>query len=301
MIVCLGDLMLDIIVDRRVVQDGMPSGIYVRPGGSGANTAVWAKRSGIEAAWNGVVAADQAAEVLVQSLKDEDVVVSVTRIPGGESGVVLSWLGRSAHRTMHSARSVASLIGPQHVDVELIRRARAVHITGYLLTTPGGLDAASLALEEGRKANCVLSFDASSPFVIRTIGVERLKEIFRHFQVDILLANRSEAAELTGILSARESAVALTPLTRIAIVKDGGHGSYLAQEGRCVFTKSNRVKPIDTTGAGDAFGGTWLGSFLQHGDTTRASETASRVAATAIQSIGARPSLRSGVESLGTP
>jgi sugar/nucleoside kinase (ribokinase family) len=288
MIVCIGDLMLDVLVLPGATQDALPSGIYLRPGGSAANTAAWAVWAGAKAALVAVIGTDEAGHLLLHSLTHDHVQSAVTSVEA-ESGVVISRIGRSGNRTMHSARWAAAHLRPEHIPADLIRAAVAVHITGYALTSEGGLQAAQRALTLGREASALRSVDPSCVPVIERVGREPFLRFLRAYAVDVIFPNREEAKVLTGLHHPAEAARALGEWVSFAVVKAGRRGCYLGNAGVVEHVPTARIKPIDTTGAGDAFAGTWLATYTQCVDAHAACIAANAAAARAIAVIGARP------------
>ncbi len=88
-------------------------------------------------------------------------------------------------------------------------------------------------------------------------------------RVDVLLINDSEARQLTGeinLVRAAEKVRAMGPST--LVIKRGEHGVLLFGEGeRFAATAFPLEKVIDPTGAGDAFGGGFMG-YLASCDST---------------------------------
>lgn len=71
------------------------------------------------------------------------------------------------------------------------------------------------------------------------------------------------------------------------IVKQGERGYLIAsQEAQC-FYEVNKVKPVDTTGAGDSFNGAFLAALMQGDDCEMAAYKAAQLAATVVQKKGA--------------
>lgn len=281
--------MIDILVTERNARDGMPEGIYSRAGGSAANVAAWATACGYPSAWVGVVGDDIAGDVLIQDLKACGVVPYGARLPASESGIVISWLGRTRDRTMHSARAAASRLQSEFLPLDVFEQATAVHVTGYSMTSPEGFQATQRALSIGRRKGALLSLDPSDPSIIRSVGVERIHELVTDLQVDVIFANRCEATALTGCKRPRLAAAILGRLVRYAIVKDSARGCYLYCSGRCLYIPAVPAPVVDTTGAGDAFAGAWLANYLTSYDAPTACRIAATRASHAIGWIGARP------------
>src|SRR5271166_723931 len=91
MIVCLGELLLDVVVRRgsELERDYLVEGVDVQPGGSAANVAAWLANQGIAAGFVGAVGQDFAGEMLIQDLRDRGVTHAVARVAGQPSGVLL--------------------------------------------------------------------------------------------------------------------------------------------------------------------------------------------------------------------
>ena len=289
MIVSVGDLLLDIMITATRRSDGMPEGIYLRPGGSAANVASWAARSGADATWLGVVGDDTAGDFLVADLERAGVKASVTKLRGFETGVVLSRLGIRGERHMHSARLAGSRLATEHVSEVVLRAASAVHVTGYAMNSTDGFHAAEAAFRLASEGGAFTSVDPSTRDVVRNIGRERFLRFLEDMKVQAIFANRAEAETIADTRGARRSAAWLSEHVPLAIVKDGARGSYLASSSLLQFTPAITTDAVDTTGAGDAFAGAWLATYLQCSDLKVASLKGTQAASRAIRSIGARP------------
>ena len=287
-LVCVGDLMLDILVTAPRLRDGMAGGIYVRPGGSAANVAAWAAQAGLRSAWLGSAGEGPAAELLLEDLRRHGVDPLPNLVPGCETSVVISRIGRNANRVMQSARWVANE-GVLDEQIEAIAGTEAVHLTGYLLASKTGRQSAEQILSAAQATGSLISFDPSDISVIRDAGVPFIRRLLRRFRVGVIFANAAEARELTGEADAKRAGARLAGWAGVAVVKLGGRGSIVFEpEPRPIPAK--RVKALDTTGAGDAYAGAWLANYLSSRDAFSAAVAATEAAGKAIQLIGGRPS-----------
>jgi sugar/nucleoside kinase (ribokinase family) len=85
-------------------------------------------------------------------------------------------------------------------------------------------------------------------------------------RVDVLAPNAREAMAMTGAASVDEAANALAARARLVVVKLGASGA-MAVDGCGVATApALRVRPIETTGAGDCFNAAFIMAMLE-GDT----------------------------------
>jgi ribokinase len=116
-------------------------------------------------------------------------------------------------------------------------------------------------------------------------------------QMDVIRPNASEARLITGVVVCdRESARAaarelLRRGAKAAVVQAGDQGDLLLNGAEEVWLPRFEVKPVDATGAGDAFASA-LAVFLAEGKSLRESATyASAAAALATTVLGAQASL----------
>lgn len=285
---CVGDLMLDVLIESRTLRDGMEGGIYIRSGGSAANVAVWAQRMGFPSAWVGTVGVHPTGELLLRELRESSVVPIHRVVDVAEPGVVISRIGRGAKRVMQSARWAATReLSASQLDA--LRRAAAVHVTGYTAAGPQGLAPLRQVLETSGERGGLLSFDPSDRGIIDLIGPAALTDLLAGAGLTVIFANDREASCLTGMTEPESAARALAEIAEVAVVKQGGRGCLLATSHGVLRIPAVRVKPVDTTGAGDGFAGAWLATHLMGSDPASAAHAGAAAAAEVVRSIGARP------------
>ncbi len=116
-------------------------------------------------------------------------------------------------------------------------------------------------------------------------------------QVDVLTPNEPEAEAMTGIAAADEGAPdrmadsLLAAGVRQLVITLGSRGSLIADTEHRVLVPAQRVKALDTTGAGDVFSG-FLAAALVQGETLQgAVAMATAAAGIAVTRAGARSDL----------
>ncbi len=84
---------------------------------------------------------------------------------------------------------------------------------------------------------------------------------------DVVKISDEEVEFLWGIKDEKEAAEKLLDEfgIRLAMVTMGPKGAYLANQNGAAYAKCPKVKPIDTTGAGDIFGGSAVSRLLKTG------------------------------------
>jgi sugar/nucleoside kinase (ribokinase family) len=129
-----------------------------------------------------------------------------------------------------------------------------VHIEGYLLFNN---ELMIKALCRAKEDGAMISLDLASYTVVES--EKTLLETLVSEYVDILMANEDEAAAFTGHVDERKAIEALAEKARIAVLKIGKRGSYIAVDGSMVKIDPIEKGPVrDTTGAGDL----WASGFL---------------------------------------
>ncbi|MGI3777198.1 MAG: sugar kinase [Janthinobacterium lividum] len=120
---------------------------------------------------------------------------------------------------------------------------------------------------------------------------DEAREVLTRFSrlVDCALPSFSDEAALFGDASPTACAARFAALgVEEVVVKDGPGPALVAAPGVTEWTEPSPVaRPLDTTGAGDAFNGAYLAGRLQGLAPARAAGLAHRVAAVAIRTRGA--------------
>lgn len=242
---CLGDLVLDVIVRlEQPLATGADatSHIVLRPGGQGANVAAWVAALGGRARFIGKRGADDAGEMVAARLRALGVEVSGPVEREG-SGVIVSLVDPSGERSMCSDRGVAPDLRPEEVEPAWLESCSHLHVSGYALLREPVRFAASRAIELARAEGARVSIDLSSWSAIRDYGAKRFRADLVTLTPDVVFANEEEAEIIGGPISGCTW-----------IVKRGAAGATFDGVDRA----TERVEPIDSTGAGDAFAAGWI-------------------------------------------
>ena len=270
-VVCLGDLLLDVIVR---LEEPLAAGAdavavtHAGPGGQAANVAAWAAELGAEARFIGKRADDAAGRLVDEQFRARGVELLGPVVPG-RNGVVVSLVDPHGDRTMASDRGVAPQLEPVELEAGWLAGADVLHLSGYsLMRTPidnAALRAAALAREEGAR----VSVDLSAWTRIRDFGPVAFRERLEELRADVVFANEPEWEIVGGAYA----------LARTAVIKRGARGIRVVGEQEAELPPA-AGEVVDATGAGDAL----AAGFLVGG-----AELAVEAAARCIAKLGTMP------------
>ncbi len=119
-------------------------------------------------------------------------------------------------------------------------------------------------------------------------GMSHLKRIIS--ATDILVLNKEEAEYLAGRGSINELLKKLQRHVKIVIITDGSNGAY-AYNGIQKYFIKRKVRVVEATGAGDAFGSGFLAGVILKKDIEFAMKLAQANAESVLKYVGAKDNL----------
>jgi sugar/nucleoside kinase (ribokinase family) len=286
-VLVVGDVIDDVLVRPSApVRPGTdtPSTIERLPGGSAANTACWIAAAGVGAS---VVATVHRDDVLRHSaLLERAGVTPVLTGADAPTGTIVV-LSDGVERTMLTSRGANALTGPDAVGPDLLVAHTLLHLTGHVVTGPDRDEGWRALLALASRLGVPVSVDPGSVGLLAEYGPDRFLRLIAG--CEILLPGREEAEILTGVPDPRRAALVLAERHRTVVVKCGAEGSVAVADGEVVVTPAAPSRPVDVTGAGDAFAGTLLASLARGVPLPTALGSAAERAAHAVGILGARP------------
>lgn len=287
-VIVVGDVMADVVVSADSIAAGgdVDGEVRIRPGGAGANVAVWAAAAGARVRLHGRVGDDLAGRLLADALAERGVETALVRDPSAPTGAMLV-LRSAGERSMVAGRGANANLAP--ADLPTVLEARgAVLVSAYPLLHPGSEAAARAALTRARAPH--VAVDAASWPLVRHFGPARFLEAIA--PATVLFANAREAAVLSGADPAA-AAAALAERVGMACVKLGNEGAIMAEmsAGGVATTRrgADPVVEVDPTGAGDAFDGALLAALARGAGHEDALAEACRAGARAAAGAEAWP------------
>lgn len=145
-------------------------------------------------------------------------------------------------------------------------------------------------MKVAKENNVKVSFTYSDPFC-----VNRSKDEFIHLTkeyVDVVFCNTEEGLALSGAKTAEEAVTFISKLCPLVFMTAGKDGAYVAENGKITLVPGFPVKPIDTTGAGDAFAAGVLYGLTQGYSAQKSARWGNYVASRIVCEVGPRLSVR---------
>ena len=289
-VVVVGDVMVDIVV--RATGPFNPgsdttSRIVATPGGSATNQAVAFARAGAEVHLVAVVGDDELGRAATRALAANNVQAHLEALPEERTGVVVAMIDPSGERSMFTDRGANLRLGHRALPRELFGGGRHLHLSGYELLDEVTRPAALEALELAAAAGMTRSVDPSSAGPLAAVGAGAF---FGWTEgLDWCCANIEEGRVLTGKREPPEVLAGLRRHYREVALTLGGDGVLYSGPGaELLHSPAERVAVEDTTGAGDAFTGTFLARRLWGDAPEPALRAGLAAAARVVTAAGAR-------------
>lgn len=258
-------------------------------GGSAANSIVAISQFGGKTFYACKVANDEFGEFYMNDLHAAGVDTRLEQVrcsSEGQTGKCMVMVTPDAERTMNTYLGITSDFSAAELHYDELKQAQYLYVEGYLVTSDTSraavLEARKVAKNHGVKMAMTFS-DPSMATYFKAGLVEMLGE-----GVDVLFCNEDEALAFTGKTNLQEAIQALKPLTQKLVITLGSDGALVVNPTHEVKIAAQKVKPLDTNGAGDMFAGAFLYGLTQGFSDEQAGKLASQAAAQIIQIYGAR-------------
>ena len=249
-------------------------------GGDAANAAVTFARQGFKTAMVARVGADELGHAIVRELADEKITIlnphhtgetdysTILMAPGGERTILVHRGTPLSRKDVPFAKLKAkwAYIAPANIQPAIMRDIIAALMKNKV----------RIAINPSR-------------YYIENAAKDL--KVFME-KADIVIMNREEVAELTGVPYGKEKQLfkkAMDVTRGIMIMTDGAHGA-LASDGKNVYRSGifKQNEPVYRTGAGDAFGAGFVAGLIRSNDIGYALRLAAANSTSVIEHIGAQ-------------
>ncbi|WP_237489138.1 adenosine kinase [Tsuneonella aeria] len=258
-------------------------------GGSAANTLAGLAALGAQCAFIGQVADDQFGQVFAHDIRAGGIDFD-TPARGAEppTAQCLIFVTPDAQRTMNTFLGASQFLPAAALDETAIAAARVLYLEGYLWDPEEPRAAMRRAIEAARAAGREVAFTLSEVFVIDRHG-DDFRAMVDEGLIDILFANHTELAALTGENDLEAGIAALAGKVPTLVVTCSADGAVAVRRGERAKTAAEPTTVVDTTGAGDLFAAGFLYGHVNGEPLERCLRRGAICAAEIISHYGARP------------
>lgn len=249
-------------------------------GGSAANTIRSMAVLGAQTGYLGKIGRDEMGKFFAQDMLKTGVTPKLieTDTP---TGIAVALVSKDSERTFATHLGAAAELTPEDITSEIFDGFDILHVEGYLIFNNELIEK---AMQTAKECGLTVSLDLASYNVVEA-NLEFLKYLVDKY-VDILFANEEEAKAFTG-KEPEEALEMISKVCDIAIVKVGEDGSFIKKG---VFKHEEgviKVKPIDSTGAGDNYAAGFLYGIMNNWDLAKCAKAGAILAGNVIEVIGA--------------
>ncbi|XAR71762.1 Fructokinase [Bertholletia excelsa] len=263
LVVCFGEMLIDFVPTVGGVSLAEAPAFKKAPGGAPANVAVCIARLGGSSAFIGKVGEDEFGKMLANILKQNKVDNSGVRFDHN-ARTALAFVTNKAdgEREFLFFRhpSADMLLRESELNVDLIEKARIFHYGSISLIEEPCRSTHLAAMAIAKESGCILSYDPNLRLPLWPSEDNARKEIMSIWdKADLIKISEEEISFLTGGDDPNDDDVVMKklfhPNLKLLVVSEGAQGCRYYTKQFKGKVPAVEVKPVDTTGAGDAFTG----------------------------------------------
>ena len=264
-VVALGELLIDFAAKSKD-PDGYPT-MAANPGGAPGNFLAALNVYGKKTAFLGKVGADTFGHLLLGTLQKAGIETKgVIADPDYFTTLAFVTFDSAGDRSFSFARKPGAdtQLCWEEVDQSLIDEARVFHFGTLSLTDEPARTATRKAASYAKETGKLISCDPNLRVPLwRSEEEAREQMLWSLQQADLVKISDNEVSFLWAC-SPEEGAEKLLREfgVKLAMVTLGAEGCLLRTKNACFRAPAPKVHPVDTTGAGDIFGGSAMARFL---------------------------------------
>ena len=260
-------------------------------GGSAGNTVVALAQLGGKAFYSCKVAHDDLGDFYIKDLQARGVDTNLnhTRALNGQTGSCMVLVTPDAERSMCTFLGVSAELDEKALHPQSIAKSKIYYMEGYLAASPTGLSAALQGRQIAKDAGVALALTLSDVSMIQFCK-EGLDAMLGD-GVDYLFCNQEEAQVWCGSNDLTLVKQELRKIAKMVCLTRGPDGSEIITGTHAWHVPADKVKAIDTNGAGDMFAGAFLYAITRGHAPDQAARLGNHAAAAVVSQHGNRLSL----------
>ena len=271
-ILTIGEVLIDLTQTGKDAR-GIPQ-FAANPGGAPANLAVAAARLGAQTAFIGKVGADAFGRYLKEVLAENKVDVSGMAVDADHpTTMAVVSVDATGERDFSFYRSANAdvMLSKEDISDEALKAAKIVHFGSVSLTADPSRTATLDAAARAKKLGATITYDPNYRAPLWKTEQEAREQILWGLSQADIVKISDEETQFLWDCSPEEGAERVLALgAKLVMVTLGPKGCLLKNKQADFSCGCPKVHPIDTTGAGDIFGGSAVSRFLELGKAPEA-------------------------------
>lgn len=256
--ICLGEILLDMLPDRKGAAWSEIASFSPVPGGAPANVCVGLAKLGVKAGFIGKVGEDPFGRLLVDVLQQNGVDVSGVKFDlDARTTLGFVSIPREGENDFFFYRNPGAdtMLRPDELNEDIIAKSKVFHFGSVSMTCEPSCSATLEALQFARKHKVLISFDPNlRPQLWRDMKEAKGKIMEGLEGADLVKVNDVELEFMTGTVNlVKGTNWLLGRGPKMVVVTLGERGSFFHNKQGFGSLPAYRVKVVDTVGCGDAF------------------------------------------------
>ena len=262
-VIVVGELNVDLIMNEldrfpEIGKEILARQMILTLGSSAAIFASNISSLGAKVAFIGKIGKDKFGEVVLESLQNNDVDVSMIKIDdkcGTGATIILNVEEDRANTTYPGAMDLLTI---NDISQEDLSRAKHLHFSSFFLQ-PGMRDGVGKLFRTAQELGLTTSFDMQwDPEEEWDLDIE---EILPH--VNVFLPNENELMYLSGKNNLNEAINFIKKYTDVLVIKRGNRGSMVSYRDELMDLPAFlNESVVDAIGAGDSFNAGFIYKFI---------------------------------------
>ncbi len=268
-VTAIGELLID-FASKETDEAGYPT-MKANPGGAPGNFLAALNAYGAKTAFLGKVGEDAFGKLLVGTIADAGIetkgIVTDASVFTTLAFVTFSPDGDRSFSFARKPGADTRLLF-EELDLSLIGDAKIFHFGTLSLTDEPVRTTTQKAIAYAKEQNKLITFDPNLRLPLWNSPETAKEQILWGLQnADVVKISDEEVEFLWGDISKEDAAAKLIHEygIKLAMITLGPKGAYLVNQNANATVRCPSVKPIDTTGAGDIFGGSAVSQLLKIG------------------------------------
>ncbi len=256
--------------------------LYFDLGGGGTNTAVSFSRLGLKTAYLGCIGDDETGRKVLEKLEKEKIDFIGHKDKKHQTGYSIILDSLENDRCIHTFKGANDFLSFERLDKDKIK-SKWIYATSMMNKSFKTL-IKIFTLAKKRKIK--IAFNPSD-YLIKKVDIAKYFKL-----IDLLIVNEREAFLLTNKKDLLKQFKELHKKhLKMCVITEGAEGAGYSDKKDLLYVEPRRVKVIEATGAGDAFGSSFVAGLMIKGNVRYALNLAVTNSASVLKKKGAKNNL----------